>query len=131
MRRIAPPNETVSGSDLLAKIVADVASGETSDAEKAEAELFKLVLEDPELSKILHNYGAGESHLREIYQRLNRYGAGQWVKGAFVSAASIATIPTLKHILSELSDFNSGKHRLDENNFWMKLSYDLIMFFES
>ena len=120
---------TNTGTPDFRKMIDDVicASGEPTDKELAQEELYDLVEADPDLRQIMTVYGATRETLKLIYDQLCVHGAGQWVKGAYVPAAAVATNPSLLHILRTLHEPTA----LDEYNRWLKLSHELLQYFDT
>lgn len=109
------------------RMVHDIISarGQPTDEERAEEELYDLIEADLDLRQIMADYGATRDTLKLIYHNLIEYGAGQWVRGAYVPAAAIATNPSLDHILRTLHEPTD----LDGYNRWLKLSHELLEYF--
>lgn len=74
-------------------------SGEPGDHDRALNELLDMICTDPDLSRVMRSHSTSRAQLEEIYHILIAAGAGQWVRGAYVAAAAIATIPTLAFVL--------------------------------
>ena len=118
-----------TGTPDFQRMINDVISAreQPTDKELAQKELYDLVETDPDLRQIMTTYGATRETLKLIYDQLCVHGAGQWVKGAFVPAAAIATNPSLLYILRTLHEPTD----LDEYNRWLKLSYELLQYFDT
>lgn len=129
MKRISPPNKTFDPERLLSEMLSDT----KSDRQLAEDELFDLITNDPDLSAIMLRHGATETDVRHAYSHLVRNGAGQWVRGAYVAAAAVATNPSLDHILNEVSQNGrkeaEGEQVLSWNDFWLQTAGQMIQFF--
>ena len=118
-----------TGAHDFQKMIHDVVSarGQPTDKERAEEELYDLIQTDPDLRQVMTAYGATRETLEMIYHKLCVHGAGQWVRGAYVPVATIATNPSLVHILRTLHEATD----LDEYNRWLKLSHELLQYFDS
>lgn len=72
--------------------------------DKAEAELFDLCKTDPELRAVLQKHGANSDTLDHVYTKLIKIGAGQYARGHFVAASSLAFGFTLDYVLAHRND---------------------------
>lgn len=129
MKQIAP--EMGSADD--ARRAFDIMHGRRPQSAGAEEQLFELVSNDPDLSEIRARYGATTQLMPKIYRHLKGNGAGQWVNGAYVPAAAIATKPSLEYLLHNLTENRArqkaGEPSLDDHNFWLRMSYDMVEYF--
>lgn len=126
MKRISPPRAQRLGVDhLVREVVAQAVAGGNSDKHKAVEDLFRLVLNDRDLSAIMRMHGATETTIRDAYRNLVLCGAGQWVNGAYVAAAAIATNPSLDYILSELARGDPA----DPRDYWPRISAEMVNYF--
>lgn len=91
------------------------------NSEQYKEALFDMVEKYDFLRFVLIEHNANREDLQNIYRRLIVTGAGQWVKGNFVAAASFAFSQTLDYILTKYED---------ENTEWSEVSFDLIMYFD-
>ncbi len=87
--------------------------------DKAEEELYDLCESDPELSMILQKHGANRDTINKVYTQLIEVGAGQYARGHFVAASSLAFGFTLDYVLN---------HK-DDKDFDI-IAYNLIQYFE-
>jgi hypothetical protein len=69
--------------------------------ERAREKLFDLIEGDRDLRAVMAMHGATRETLAAEYLALEATGAGQWVGGAYIPPAAIATLPTLEFILRE------------------------------
>ena len=111
----------------LESVVDAALSGRKSESELAQEDLFDLVLSDADLSVLIRRHGSNRDELRNIYQMLVLSGAGQWIRGGFVPAAALATIPTLDYILSSLRH----NAQADPRDLSLVIASDLIEYYQS
>ncbi len=128
MSRIDNPSETFSVDKMFEAGMKSIKSNEKSDKAKALDDLFELITNDRDLCRIMKSHNASIDTIKDIYDRLIRFGTGNWVKGAFVPAASIATNPTLDYLLTEATE---GKNDNQDEQYerWLKISHNLTQFF--
>ena len=66
---------------------------------RAEEDLYDLVEGDEGLRKVLRAHGASRETLRVAYDLLLMAGCGQWARGHWVAASSLAFPVTLDFVL--------------------------------
>jgi hypothetical protein len=67
----------------------------------AEEALLDECERDPDCKSIMDKHGVDREAVRDLYRRLQAGGAGQWVKGHFVSVSAIAWPRLLDRVLTE------------------------------
>lgn len=103
---IPRPPEAV---EKLEKTLGSPARSGGEDKEKALDELAGLLERDGVISRIMKDSGAGVDVLKEIFHTLETNGAGVWVGGRYVPAASLFTPEVLRYFLTvrERDELNS------------------------
>ncbi len=89
-------------SGQLARPTSSVESSLSGEKESALDQLLDLCESDPDISRVVESAGLDREALTEIYWRLMAAGAGQWVGGRFVAAATLAYPETLEYAIREL-----------------------------
>lgn len=87
--------------------------------DRAKEDLFDLCESEPDLRTVLQKHGANRDTLDEIYTNLIKIGAGQYVRGHFVAASSLAFGFTLDYVIA---------HK-DDDSFDV-VAYNLILYFQ-
>ncbi len=104
---------TLSVKDLIAS---------SEKKEKAIDDLYALSKNFKYTKKRLIKHKIDKEKFKEIYSNLLRAGAGQWVKGHYVVASSLAFGSTLEYIPEELEGGEEGD--------WPEIAFNLIEYFE-
>lgn len=85
--RISPPDR--QDEEALAELLSSFRSG-ADDSGVALEEFLDLCVSDEGVRKVMGKYQLGRDDLREIYWQLAGNGLGQWIKGHFAAASTIA-----------------------------------------
>ncbi|MGK7346076.1 MAG: hypothetical protein ACNS63_09740 [Candidatus Nitrospinota bacterium M3_3B_026] len=103
---IPRPSEAV---EKLEKMLGSPAGSGGEDKEKALDELVDLLEKDTGISRIMKDNEAGVDALKEIFHTLETNGAGVWVGGRYVPAASLFTPEVLSYFVTvrERDELNS------------------------
>jgi hypothetical protein len=80
----------------------DIVGGGAVRRNAAETELLDLVESLPRLQPILKKHGVNRAVLLDAYQQLLALGCGQWVRGYYVAASSLAYASTLSMVLDSV-----------------------------
>lgn len=92
---------------------------------EAEEELFDLIEGDRLLRKIMAQHGATRDVLRQLYEGLLKAGAGQWARGHYVPASTLAFGPTLEFVLTCTDNGRSARRGT-----WDTVAFKVLDYFE-
>jgi hypothetical protein len=92
--------------------------------------LIELVKSDQMILRTLNSYNASDQTIIEIYDLLCRFGAGQYKKGHYVAASSVAYASTLAYLLEHFQNGSFCIYGYDQYNSGMYITNRLIKYFE-
>jgi hypothetical protein len=92
------------GTGILGEPITSVGMLLSGAADSAKEELYDFILGDPALYALLQKHGATRNDLTNIYHGLLAAGAGQWVRGHWVSASALCYGFTLEFVLSRFRE---------------------------
>lgn len=134
MRQISPIHRPLDYEKEMKKAMDRIVSGKKSRRVLAEEALFDLVRNDPDLTAISAAHGIDPDLIPQLYRKLVLSGAGQWVRGAYVPAASIATNPGLdfflRHVAAARQADVSSEPIPTDPDFWRSTAFTMAQFFE-
>ena len=105
--RVASLSKDLDPNTLIKLKAANYPDQLAADAKrrsKAEKDLWDLVANDKELKSVLDKYGTSQDQLTDIFQRLVRCGAGQWVNNQLLCVAVFVYPSTLDYLLRHATD---------------------------
>ena len=85
--RISPPNQ--SPEDMVSQFREILESGEDDSAHALE-EFLDLCVTDEGVQKVMTQYDLDREDLKRICVQLTANGLGQWIKGHYAAASSVA-----------------------------------------
>lgn len=122
MKRLGQP-VSLKMDDHIRKLL----NGAKSDKDGARQELFDWICSRPNLHSVLLHHNRSRGSLDGIYSQLVVFGAGQWVGGCFVAAATLTQAHTLGYLL--LAADRPLPEGWSERDRWLQISFDLVEHF--
>ena len=122
---------SIKKSWKLKKISIKLARGNMEEEKENLDKLIDLCFEDKYINIYLHDSGIQRDHLRSIYGKLSKYGAGQFVDDHYVAASSLTFLATLDFIMEYFIDDQLLVKNMNDAQSSLLISNRLVLYFQN